>query len=335
MREMSLAWANIGKALNCRAVLFDRGVLSWAKGEAAAMGCAHAAAAAAAGLGTKADSMRQTDKILATGKVDQLLQHEIRDELKRRGASGLGKRWEIASRLQELIDAEKEASVLLPGATPDARAVNVGAEHATATGKPPPSVRDKYASKLSAKVAANLARKGLSMQLEHTQKQETESDQWDILPGVRELLQYVEMRGMMRVLLPNGVEDDSAAQDQAMGITKSLKLSPFTTVVPLDLTEALRRGDGSAIKRLSDLLELEARRMLLVSDHTKTIGAGRSGRAYVCYFARKVEGAPARIPSDFVISAVSDVKDAIEDLNGVTFRTPDTEIKTKYGVNCT
>ena len=44
---------------------------------------------------------------------------------------------------------------------------------------------------------------------------------------------------------------------------------------------------------------------------------------------------PAQLPSDFTIRGVGDVKDAIEEINGITFRTPDTMIRTNYGVSVT
>ena len=44
---------------------------------------------------------------------------------------------------------------------------------------------------------------------------------------------------------------------------------------------------------------------------------------------------PAQLPSDFTVKAIADVKESIEEINGITFRTPDTEIRTKYGVSVT
>lgn len=143
------------------------------------------------------------------------------------------------------------------------------------------------------------------------------------------------MRGMSRVLLPSEVESDHLAEENGKTISKMLKISPFSTVVPVQIEQKLRHGDGSAFEQLSAMLELEPRHLMLVSDHRATISAARGGRVFSCYFLKNVEGAPARIPSDYTITKISQVKDAIEELNGVTFRSFDTEIKTKYGVNCT
>ena len=74
---------------------------------------------------------------------------------------------------------------------------------------------------------------------------------------------------------------------------------------------------------------------MFVSDHRATISAARTGRAFSCYFAKNIPGRPKKIPSDFTIKAFAEVQDAIEEVNGVTYRTPDTEIRTKYGVSVT
>ena len=271
---MSLAWQNIGKTLSCRAVIFDRRALTFVKGEKAAESNVSALGAAAAGLGTSRTKVANRENVVATGKVKDLLQSEIRDELKARGANPIGKRWEISQRLQELLDQEATADKLLPGATPDPESALTGKEHAAVAKQEAPSVRDKYSSQLSAKLAATLARKGLGTAMEHEAKGETASEKWNLQPGVRELLQYVEMRGMLSVLLPFEVDSDLAAEEQGRGISDALKVSPFAIVAPLDLTEALRRGEGPAVHRLTEMLELDApKRMMFVSDERKVINA--------------------------------------------------------------
>ena len=55
-------------------------------------------------FGTRHEKVRQTEKLVASGKVKELLQSEIREELKKRGASPVGKRWELEQRLQHLLD---------------------------------------------------------------------------------------------------------------------------------------------------------------------------------------------------------------------------------------
>eukprot|EP00966_Prymnesium_polylepis_P043697 1012943-Prymnesium_polylepis.1 len=150
---MSLAWQNIGKSLLCRAVIFDRRAITIGKGEVQ-VSSVSAAGAALAGLGTTKTKMRQPESVVAEGNVNNLLQHEVRDELKKRGVSAIGKPWEIKNRLQELLDAER----LLPGAKSDGDEPTPQ-EHAAIAAQQAPSVRDKYANKMSAKLSATLARK--------------------------------------------------------------------------------------------------------------------------------------------------------------------------------
>eukprot|EP00966_Prymnesium_polylepis_P291162 6724664-Prymnesium_polylepis.1 len=148
---------------------------------------------------------------------------------------------------------------------------------------------------------------------------------------------------MQRVLLPDDVDSDLAAQAQGDGITKvrtppphtltvascggrsfvgvraavtydrpdrtpasltvparhdarqALKLSPFAHVLPLDLVEALRRGEGAPVQRIAQLLDLEPKRIMLVSDDRATIGAARTGRAFSCYYAKNIPGRPKKI----------------------------------------
>ena len=54
-----------------------------------------------------------------------------------------------------------------------------------------------------------------------------------------------------------------------------------------------------------------------------------------CFARKRLPGAPASVPSDFRADDLAGVRHAVEDLNGITYRDPDTEIKSKYGVYCT
>ncbi|KAL1495872.1 hypothetical protein AB1Y20_014516 [Prymnesium parvum] len=298
---MSLAWAALGKALPCRALVLDWRALTLAHGESAWPDGHSARGAAAAGLSTRHTPLRHTAAVVGAGRADALLLHELREELARRGASTVGGRRELVERLQPLLDAPP---LLAAG------------------------VREKYAARVAAKLAHSLPRQGAA-------EEERRGARWNVQPGLRELLQYVEMRGMARLLLPAEGLPPAEARRGAEELAAALKLSPFCGVVPAELAEAVRGGEGAAVERLAGSLELEPWRLLLVSDHRATVGAAREARACSCYFAKNVEGAAARIPADFVIKTIAGVKDAIEELNGVTFRSPDTEIKTKYGVNCT
>ena len=74
---------------------------------------------------------------------------------------------------------------------------------------------------------------------------------------------------------------------------------------------------------------------MLVSDHRATLEAAKSARALTCYFAKRVPGAPTKLPMSYTVSELTGVQECIEDRNGITYRDADTEIRTRYGVNST
>lgn len=326
---MSLAWQNINRRLACRAILFDRRALVVAPGETAGPSTAALEAGArAANLGTRNAEVRQTEKIMAEGKVGDLLQSEIRAELTKRGVSAVGKRWELEQRLQALLDMAQPAS--------QAEAASPAASGPPGPSKASQDFRSKYGGKLSAKLANSLARAASLGALPPVVEL---GAGWNFQPGLRELMQYVEMRGMQRVLLPSESDDitltDAAAESQAAHITQALKLTPFSRVLPAVAAAALRGGDTQPLHSLCETIDLLPTELMVVSDDQRVISTSRAAKCFAVYFAKQLPGTPQRIPSSFTIRSLAGVQDSIEDLNGVTFRSPNTEIFTKYGVSVT
>ena len=64
-------------------------------------------------------------------------------------------------------------------------------------------------------------------------------------------------------------------------------------------------------------------------------GAAKAAGVFSCYFAKRLPGVAKKLPSDFTAESCVGVQHAVEDLNKPTFRDPDTEIRTKYGVYVT
>jgi hypothetical protein len=109
----SLAWTNIAKKLQLRAVIFDARSLQRAANELdSETEKRNKSGLAAAGLGSTSLGIRSPDALVAAGNVKEMLQREIREALKERGADIIGKPWEIQQRLEALLAAEKaEAAV--------------------------------------------------------------------------------------------------------------------------------------------------------------------------------------------------------------------------------
>ena len=110
----SLAWQNIASRLACRAVIFDARSLKRAANEVSPEADKkRQAALRAAGLGTASLDLRRPEELVAAGRVKDMLQKEIRDELKQRGLSPIGKPWEIKAKLEALLAAERREQELL------------------------------------------------------------------------------------------------------------------------------------------------------------------------------------------------------------------------------
>ena len=65
------------------------------------------------------------------------------------------------------------------------------------------------------------------------------------VPGHGRLLQYIEMRGMARVLLPSEAESDLEAEQQSNSITGALKVRPPPSTGCVDDAPMLA-GDGGS-----------------------------------------------------------------------------------------
>ena len=89
----------VGQKLRCRAALIDWRALSLIEGEQPL-----------AERPSLSIEIRKPDQLLAAGKTNELLLSEIRDELRRRGGSTIGKRWELVPRLEKMVEKEKAAA---------------------------------------------------------------------------------------------------------------------------------------------------------------------------------------------------------------------------------
>ena len=149
--------------------------------------------------------IRKPAELLRQGKVKDMLGAEIREELGKRGAPIIGKRWELEARLEKLLARDglrpTTASTEEPadrGEQPrpsaaEAQAQRVDAEAGFAKEKAT-GIRAKYAAALEAKKKGMVQTKDAAPALT--------SSAWALQPGVKELLQYLDMRGMARALLP-------------------------------------------------------------------------------------------------------------------------------------
>ena len=95
----------------------------------------------------------------------------------------------------------------------------------------------------------------------------------------------------------------------------------------------MRRGEPDAIVQACATLELaRSSNLMLVSDQSKALRAAKAARVFTCFYLKRLPGAPRSLPADFRADGMADVQSAIEDLNGVTFRDADTEIRSQFGV---
>jgi len=118
-------------------------------------------------------------------------------------------------------------------------------------------------------------------------------------------------------------------------MSKSLQVPPWKMVLPVEESSKARLGERSAIIAACTALDLEPQHVMVVSDHAPVLRAARQAGSFACHLVKRTPGAPTALPSDFRAMDCDGIQDAVEELNGVTFRDPDTEIRTKYGVNQT
>jgi hypothetical protein len=248
-----------------------------------------------------------------------LLLSEIRAELFKRGASIIGKRWELEARLEKLYAAEPPS--MAPG--------NLAPKHKADFADPAPadcgpretaseaaaSMREKYTEKIRARTGGHtsggaVGRSGASAtahqsatDLRIATEIASASAGWRVRAGAREFLEYLGIRGMRCALLTDAAATtDAAAAEHARELTTQLQVPKWDYVLPVASAVALReRGDGAALHAPS------------------------------CYFWREVPGAPKRIPADAVACSMNEVRHCIEDFNGVTFRDATIHISTRYG----
>ncbi|KOO27999.1 hypothetical protein Ctob_007043 [Chrysochromulina tobinii] len=290
----SLAWTNIAKKLQLRAVIFDARSLQRAANELdSETEKRNKSGLAAAGLGSMSLGIRTPDALVAAGNVKEMLQREIREALKERGADIIGKPWEIQQRLEALLAAEKaEAAVR---AALEGGSSGSGDGSAAAPPTPPPS------------------------------------------PGLRVLFTYLDMRGMARGVIASdeSAQDDASARAQAASIVKSLQVPPFSLVMPAADVALARRGERSAIVAACLAMDLLPKQVMFVSDQSPVLQAAKQAGAFSCHMVKRAPGAPDSLPSDFRALDCYGIQDAVEELNGITFRDPDTEIRTQFGVYST
>ena len=312
-RPLSLAFKNLGENLVVRALIIDARILRRLPGE----------------VQPKRPKdpytiRRKPAELLKEGKVKHLLGTEIRDELMRRGAPIIGKRWELEERLAELIakDGAAGASSALPSSSGEDAAPTRVAEPTLDD-----SIRSKYAAALAAK--KNKALNKTPSEAAAAMAVAAESE-WQMQPGAGDLLRYIDMRGMARVLLPSDDKDaDGAAEGAAM--CKQLQCPGFAHVLASSDASAVRRADAAPVLELCEVLGLPSNSVMIVTDHQASLSAARQARLFSTYVAKQIEGAPRRLPSDFAAKDMNSVREVIEQVNGFSFRDSSTEIRaSKY-----
>ena len=375
MQRASLAWQNLSKGLPLRAMLIDaRCILRSAEEVDIEAEKARKKALRAAGLGDPGLALRQTKQMLDEGRVKDLLQSEMREELRKRGINTVGKPWELRARLTALLEAEA-VGIRSPTAAENHAAAAAAAAEAVATGatsppSPPPTPptppaaaeedaapsvsgeassaaekRAQYAAKLRLRTGASVMKDGSivapsslkSAPLADNMRPVDNDGHFRFQQGARDFLTYLDMRCIARALLPSpDMETEAAALAQAEALAKMLQVPPFAFVLGRDDAERARQGQKSALLQAHGALGLDlTSELMLVSDDRGLLRASKSARIFSCHFVRKIPGAPKSLPSNYRAETLEQVQHAIEDLNGVTFRGPDTEIRTKFGVSVT
>jgi len=145
-----------------------------------------------------------------------------------------------------------------------------------------------------------------------------------------ELMQYIDMRGMLRVLVfDEVVELDHAAR--AARLASTLQIPAFADTIG---AASLHSTGTATLTDACSKLGVAPSGVIVVSDDPQTIGvARRSGLGVqTCYFRKNIPGVAQKIPSDFTAVSMLEVRHAIEAVNGVTYRDANTAIRTSFGV---
>lgn len=323
----SLAW-QVGSALKLRGVIFDLRAIIRLPTERAPP---------TAPKQQVAPAIRRPEEMLVDGDFGQMLIGEMRELCLRRGLSAIGERGELEVRLKAAVDKA---------------AAGGGTGTGGATGN---ALRGKYAEKLRSRGAAGLlheceadAGPGLTMgefgkvekqreravRAHATSEANAQADQggYAFQSGAKDLMHYLDMRGIRRALLcdERDRDHDRGAHAHAPQSMEASSLVEALRVPPFALSLSIRRGEPLPLRQAAEALALPPGTVMLVSDSTAAISAAREAKLVSCYVAKRVEGRPRRYPADFCLADFEEVTDVIEELNGVTFRDNNTEIISKY-----
>ena len=335
-----MAIQNLAKGLAIRGLIIDARVLRRLPGEE---------------LAERVDSSlggRQTTELLnseghawARGLVKGMLGSEIREELTKRGVSDIGERWELEASLAQLMAEDSSQAAAPPAARPSAHEsmVNrVDAEARRGAAFAPDSaegIRAKYAAALETKRAMGAARgAGVGAAAAFTQATGERSG-WELQPGVKDFLHYLDMRGMARALLPmlpseadhvdgdsqgSGACDEGGVHDRAgsegAALAQQLQVPPFTHVLGTSGAAGVRWSEGACVLAACAAMGLPPGNVMLVSDQAQALRAARYANALSCYVVKQIAGAPQRLPSDMVAHDMASLRGAVEELNGHSFR---------------
>ncbi|EOD41132.1 hypothetical protein EMIHUDRAFT_199336 [Emiliania huxleyi CCMP1516] len=319
----SLAW-KVGGRLSVRALLFDARVLMRHPHERARKEQSRPAA-----------PIIEPD-VLRADTISSMLISQLRDHCRQQGLSNVGDRDELVGRLTDFLAKA---------------AVTVEATASAGAASP----RDKYADKLRSRGAAQLLHHGrdadaggpllmtefgrVEKEREKAVRRHSESERraqvdtggYAFQPGAKDLLHYLDMRGMLRLLLPSDDDDDVARMEaQAASLAESLQVPPFATSLDPAAAARARRGEAEALGEVAEALDLTPGSVMVVSDHSTVVAAARRARMLSCYVAKPIEGRPRRLPADFCVDELSLTRGCIEECNGATFRDGNTEIISRY-----
>jgi len=295
--------------------------------------------------------LRSAAEEIAKRNVQVLLQSEIRQELSKRGAPLVGKPWELKARLAEIWQAEEDqedASGGLSGplfasaAVPSFAQKSAGPsdDQRDAATDRVKAIRDKYADKMRLRTGSGLPHQSdaagkdaaVHCAIAGAAAKAVSPTGWRFRSGARELCQYLDVRGIRRILLDDSSATVEEAADRAAELTRQFQLEAWCHVLsPADAAK-LYAGDPAALEAAGDAVGLPLSSILLLSAEPRAVAAARAARMPSCYFARDVPGYPKAVPADAVARNMNDVRTAVEDFCGVTFRDATTHISTRYGI---
>ena len=248
----SLAW-KVGGRLSVRALLFDARVLMRHPHERERKERSRPAA-----------PIIEPD-VLRADTISSMLISQLRDHCRQQGLSNVGDRDELVGRLTDFL---RKAAV-----TAEATAIaGAASSH---------ELRDKYADKLRSRGAAQLLHHGrdadaggpllmtefgrVEKEREKAVRRHSESERraqvdtggYAFQPGAKDLLHYLDMRGMLRLLLPSDDDDDVARMEaQAASLAESLQVPPFAASLGPAAAARARRGEAEALGEAAEALDL-------------------------------------------------------------------------------